>query len=213
MKFAAWTSSASAALGIAHLARAASLGVAMLAFASLALGATFYKWIDRDGTVHYGDAPPKGYTGVVTPIEVDPAAHTVAPAAKPIEKPPVPVEPGVVAQPPAQPDLLTQRRQTRARLEADLARAQERLDLARKALAEAGNPQEDEWQVTVGGPPGAGAQVPRSNCHATTDGRTICPGRVPSAEYYARVQQLEDQVKRAELAVQDAERAYRRGVD
>jgi outer membrane protein TolC len=36
---------------------------------------------------------------------------------------------------------------------------------------------------------------------------------VPNAEYYSRIQQLEDEVKRAEQAVEDAERAYRRGVD
>ena len=66
--------------------------------------------------------------------------------------------------------------------------------------------------MTIGGPPGAG-QVARSNCHKTQDGRTICPGRVPNAQYYSRVQQLEEDVKRAEAAVEEAERAYRQGVD
>jgi hypothetical protein len=211
MKCAAWRNSSSA-LRFSRLLRAACVGLGMLALANAAFAATFYKWTDKDGTVHYGDAPPKGFTGTVSRIDVDPEAHSVAPAVKPVEKA-VPLEPGAAPQAPAEPDLLTQRRQTRARLEANLERARARLDLARKSLAEAGEPQPDEWQVTLGGPPGPGAQVPRSNCHKTQDGRTICPGRVPSAEYYSRVQQLEDQVKRAELAVEDAERAYRRGVD
>lgn len=212
MKFAAWRSSRRATRGLTRIVSGASAVLAILVFASSAFAATFYKWTDKDGSVHYGDAPPKGFTGTVTPLEVDPDAHTVAPPAKPLEKA-VPAEPGAITQPPAEPDLLTQRRQARARLEANLDRARQRLDLARKALAEAGEPQSDEWQVTLGGPPGPGAQVARSNCHKTQDGRTICPGRVPSAEYYSRVQQLEEQVKRAELAVEDAERAYRRGVD
>jgi len=210
MQCATWRSSSNSPAW--RLVRAGFAGLAMLAAAHAAFAATFYKWTDKDGTVHYGDAPPKGFTGTVSRIDVDPEAHTVAPPVKPVEKA-VPLEPGAATPAPAEPDLLTQRRQTRARLEANLEQARARLDLARKALAEAGAPQPDEWQVTLGGPPGPGAQVPRSNCHATQDGRTICPGRVPSAEYYSRVQQLEDRVKRAELAVEDAERAYRRGVD
>jgi len=55
--------------------------------------------------------------------------------------------------------------------------------------------------------------VAHSNCHKGADGRLVCPGRVPNEAYYARVQQLEDAVKHAEADVEDAERAYRRGVD
>jgi hypothetical protein len=207
MRFASWRSAR------ARSAVRGFLAIVLAAVPVAAAAATFYKWVEKDGTVHYGDAPPKGFKGEVTRVEVDPGAHTVAPGKAPpaLPAPPEPARAGEVPAPP--PDLLTQRRETRARLEANLAQARERLDLARKALAEAGNPQEDEWQYTVGGSPGPGPHVAMSNCHKTTDGKTICPGRVPSAEYYSRVQQLEDQVKRAEQAVEEAERAYRRGVD
>jgi hypothetical protein len=195
---------------LARIARAAALSVACVALVpAIADAATFYKWIDKDGVVHYGDAPPKGFGGEVTRIDVDPGAHTV-PAPPP---PPTGVAPESREAPKPAPDLLDRRRATRDRLEANLAQARARLDVARKALAEVGEPQADEWQTTVGGPPGPGPQVARSNCHKAADGRVICPGRVPSEAYYTRVQQLEDAVKRAVADVEDAERAYRRGVD
>lgn len=202
MRCTVWRSSSSAkALALVALACAAFVPAPSFA-------ATFYKWVGPDGVVHYGDAPPKGFKGEVMRVEVDPGAHTLPPVAPP----PAPGAESRELEKPA-PDLLDQRRETRARLEANLDSARARLDLARKALAETGDPQEDEWQTTVGGPPGPGPQVPHSNCHKGADGRLVCPGRVPSEAYYARVQQLEDAVKRAEADVEDAERAYRRGVD
>jgi hypothetical protein len=170
--------------------------------------ATFFKWIDKDGVVHYGDAPPKGFAGEVTRVDVDPGAHTM-----PAPPPPPDAAPESREAPRRAPDLLEERRATRAKLEANLAQARARLDVARKALAEVGEPQADEWQTTVGGPPGPGPQVPHSNCHKGANGKVVCPGRVPSEAYYTRVQQLEDSVKRAEAEVEEAERAYRRGVD
>lgn len=191
--------------------RQAVLVAAGLLFAAAAGAATFYKWTDAGGNVHYSDAPPKGHVGEVTRIEVDPGAHTVAP---PVPDRPAPdrAVPLPAESAPAGPDLLTQRRQTRARLEANLDAARERLDTAKKALSEAGDPQADEWQYTVGGAPAAGA-VPRVNCHAGVDGKLVCPGRVPSEAYYTRVQQLEEAVKRAQADVDAAEVAYRKGVD
>jgi hypothetical protein len=194
---------------LARIARAAALCVACAALVpGAAHAATFYKWTDNDGVVHYGDAPPKGFKGEVTRVDVDPGSRTV-----PAPPPPPGAAPESREAPKPAPDLLEQRRATRDRLEANLAQARARLDVARKALAEAGEPQDDEWQTTVGGPPGPGPQVARSNCHKAADGRVICPGRVPSEAYYTRVQQLEDAVKRAEAEVEEAERAYRRGVD
>ena len=100
------------------------------------------------------------------------------------------------------------------RLSAELAELEgpARLDIAKKALSEAGEPQDDEWQYTVGGtpPPGSG---PRANCHTAANGKVICPGRVPSEAYFTRVQQLEEAVKRAQADVDAAEVAYRKGVD
>lgn len=201
-----FTSSRSA--GSTPLRRAALLAAGLL-FAAAAGATTFYKWTDADGNVHYSDKPPKG-VGEVTTLEVDPGAHTVTPpavAAKPAPEPPAAIEPV-----PGGTDILTQRRQTRARLEANLQAARERLDIAKKALSEAGEPQDDEWQYTVGGtpPPGSG---PRANCHTAANGKVICPGRVPSEAYFTRVQQLEEAVKRAQADVDAAEVAYRKGVD
>ena len=127
MRFANSRTSAERMLRIAMLAAAAML-------ATTAGAATFYKWTDKDGNVHYSDAAPKGVTGV-TRVEIDEDAHTVpapvpAQAAREGAAKPVPdAAPGV-------PDILTQRRETRARLEANLHAARERLDLARKALSE-----------------------------------------------------------------------------
>lgn len=194
----------------AMLRRAALLAGGLL-FAAAAGATTFYKWTDADGNVHYSDKPPKGHVGEVTTLEVDPGAQTVAP---PVADKPVPDRslPTAIAPPPGGVDILTQRRATRAKLEANLDAARERLDVAQKALSEAGEPQGDEWQYTVGGPPAPGS-APRANCHAGADGKVICPGRVPSGDYYARVQQLEESVKRAQAEVDAAEIAYRKGVD
>lgn len=203
-----FTSSRSTSRAVLRRAAIAACG---LLFAAAAGATTFYKWTDAGGNVHYSDTPPKGHVGQVTRIEVDPGVQTVAP---PIVDKPAPDRalPPPAESLPAGPDILTQRRQTRAKLEANLDAARARLDAAQKALSEAGDPQPDEWQYTVGGPPAAGS-LPRVNCHAGVDGKLICPGRVPSESYYTRVQQLEEAVKRAQADVDAAEVAYRKGVD
>ncbi len=193
--------------------RAAALSVCAALAVSAAMNAsavTFYKWTDKDGGVHYGDAPPKGFHGKVTRVDVDPAAHAVAPPAAPSG-----TTQAVPALPEAAPtDMLTQRRETRARLEQNLAQARARLDLARKALAEATEPNPDEWQFVQGVRPAAGSpQVARSNCYKTTTGTTVCPSRVPNEQYFQRLDRLQAEVEAAQKAVDEAEVAYRRGVD
>lgn len=224
--------------------RAALAWLALLALGAVATdaaSATFYRWTDKEGNVHYSDAPPKGFSGTVTPVEVDTAYHGM-PAVQPSVENPTPGS-GTGAT-----DLLTQRRATRALLEDNLAKARERLELARKALAEVSDMQGEEGQVmqrqvdpasinpnvpgsatapsslvnpdaTQSAPARGGmfGMTPRSNCRSvkTTDGKTvlICPTVVPNEEHYQRVTQLEAEVHLAEQAVEDAERAYRRGVD
>jgi len=181
---------------------------ALIAVAGGASAATFYKWTDAQGQVHYGDQPPKGFPGEVTRVDVDPGEHVATPPKAPS------AEERATMGLPAGPDLLEQRRATRARLEANLAKARERLDLAQKALAEAGVPQDNEWQTTIGQVVDPRAtSVARSNCTKNAAGRLVCPGRVPSEDYYQRMAQLEAEVKSAQQAVDDAEQAYRRGVD
>jgi hypothetical protein len=181
------------------------LGV--LAVTSHASAATvFYKWIAADGQVHYSDTPPKGFTGSVTRVEVDTGAS------------PAPLTPRRSAEERAtrgestQPDLLEQRRETRTRLQASLDSARERLRAAQEALAGGQAPGDDEWQVTQLGLPHGPGQVHRSNCHKV-DGRVVCPGRVPGEGYYKRLDALQHEVDLAQAAVDEAEQAYRRGVD
>src|SRR5579859_2236701 len=154
--------------------RAACVLVAAFAWcAADALAVTFYKWTDERGETHYGDAPPKQYAATAKRIDVDPGVQRMAPAKLPPIREPV----TATAAPPAAPDILTQRRETRARLEKNLEQARERLDLARKALSETIAPQDDEWQTTVGQVQQAGgpAQVARSNCHPGANNTVVCP--------------------------------------
>jgi len=195
-----------------------------------AWSATFYKWVDKDGGVHYGDKPPKGVEA--RPVEVDPDAHVTAGSPAPATGAGLPgTAPGT--------DILTQRRETRERLETNLAKARERLDLAQKALAEFTGTGEGEQQYIQrevsptpptgptptplqGGGPGAVqggmlGMAPGQNCRQvkTSEGKTvlICGGVVPSEDYYKRLAELENEVKIAQQAVDDAEVAYRKGVD
>jgi len=199
----------------ARLRKAAMAALAFVcaaAFAAPAGAVTFYKWTDERGEVHYGDAPPKAFAATAKRIDVD---TTSQPVARP--RPPV-AQPVAVPEPAAEPpDPLTQRRLTRARLEKNLEDARARLDLARKALAETASPQEGEQQVVQGKPlgqqdvpsPGSG----RSNCIKTAAGTIVCPHLVPSEQYYERIDRMQEEVRLAEQAVEDAELAYRQGVD
>ena len=198
------------------------------AFAAPAGAVTFYKWTDDRGQVHYGDAPPKAFAATARRIDVD---TTSQPTVRP--RPPVAQPAAVPEEPAATPDLLTQRRLTRARLEKNLEDARARLDLARKALAETAGPQEGEQQVIQGKPLAPDATLPnpgtsrdqsgvpnagsgRANCTSvkTQAGTSVvCPHLAPTEQYYERIDRLQEEVRLAEQAVEDAELAYRRGVD
>jgi hypothetical protein len=211
------------------------------ALCGVAQAAELYRWTDASGGTHYGDKVPKGALNV-TRIDVDTSSTTVPtrPASVPVP-PPTPVRSD--GPPPPAPDLLTQRRTTRARLEGNLATAQARLDLARKNLAEAAELQPEEQQVVQqrldNAPPGSGigpgnlpadATQPqgahggmmglypnRSNCTVSkgVNGKavTICPTIIPNQAYQERVAALEEAVRKAEEDLAAAEQAYRRGVD
>ena len=217
------------------LALAAALCVCAVAHAT-----QLYKWTDADGRVVYGDKPPKGALNVV-PIEVDTTPATVPPLA-----PPRPAAPATGAAPartevaPPPPDLLTQRRATRERLERAVDEARAKLDLARKNLAEATDMAPDEQlsivqkvqdvpappnqapgpvdpgnMQTAGG--GMFGFAKRSNC-STVVGKSgkaavVCPTIIPNTAYQERIAALEDAVRKAEADYDAAREAYRRGVD
>ena len=125
---------------------AAAVALAIACLCGAAHAADLYRWTDADGRVVYGDKPPKNARNL-SRVDVDTATTTIP--ARPAAAPgPAPVI-APATQAPAAPDLLTQRRATRARLEENVARARERLDLARKNLAEASDMSPDEQQSVV----------------------------------------------------------------
>jgi hypothetical protein len=189
--------------------------------------------------VHYGDHPPKGALNL-SRIEIDPAAATMP--SPPREALPAPANSAAPLRGPQPPDLLTQRRATRDKLEANLTLAREKLDLARKNLAEATDMSPDEQQVVMSkvadAPAGTGTPTDavdpgrmqlantasygnvakRSNCFVAMGRQSgksgvICPTIIPNQAYRDRIAALEDAVKKAEDDVTAAETAYRRGVD
>jgi hypothetical protein len=193
--------------------------------ASLALPAAaqqfLYKWTDAQGRIQYSDHPPKDFKGTVQRIEVDPpgpapSVPSRAPAPAAGAKP---QEPKAVPAAPVQ-DMATQRRTLREKLQADIDAAQARLDAAKKELAGAAQPGDDERQVIQQYPANLPGSLPasgRSNCMTVTgaDGKKAvrCAAVIPNGAYYERVQALEQKVKEAEDALADAQSAYRRGVD
>lgn len=192
------------------------LAIAALACAGLPAPAqVLYKWIDAQGKVQYSDQPPKNFKGEVTRIEPD--AQPARPAA-PVPNPqPAPAR-EAKAEEKAKDDVATRRRLQRERLAADVARARAKLEAARAALDNAGSPTVDERQVVQQHyARGTQPATPRSNCREVTraDGKKglMCPALVPNEGYYERVRALEADVERAERELEEAERAYRRGVD
>lgn len=202
------------------LAAGAFALVALIAAAGAAAQQYIYKWTDTDGKVQYSGQPPKNFSGEVIRIDVDPSSAATAPDPRSTS------DAGRKSAPPPPPDVATKRRELRNKLEADLARAREKLELAKAALADGGVPQDDERQVIQqrmekgGPPPASGAMhgsAPRSNCRAVTgaDGKTaiICAALIPNEAYHERQRMLEEAVRVAEAEVAAAEQAYRRGVD
>lgn len=192
------------------------LAALLLIASSVALTQTLYRWTDSQGKTHYGDRPPKDAIGLMR-IDTGPENTNTMPA-PPVAPPPR--RPTPVAEAPKEgvPDRATQRRETRDRLRAELNRALENLEAAKKKLADGGDMQDDERQTVQqrGGRPPVTTQA-RQNCRTETgkDGKPVlmCPVTVPNDQYYDRMAKLEDAVKRAEEEVAAAESAYRRGVD
>jgi uncharacterized protein DUF4124 len=191
----------------------AILALALVAaIPAAALAQSLFKWTDKDGQVHYGDQPPKGFSGPVTRIDVDTKGNTQAlpPAAPRAAKESVSEEAPSESNDPAK-----KRRELRERLAANVKSARAALAAAKAALDDAGPAGDEERQVIrqYFDKPQAG----RSNCRPTQNaaGKTvyICPAMVPNDAYYERVKSLEDAVAKAEEELDKAEQAYRRGVD
>jgi hypothetical protein len=155
--------------------------LATLLCATFALAAgekqVVWKLVDPKGKVTYADkAPPKDYDGKVTRIEVDLAANRA-----------MLVTPGDAAPPVLLP--LTAPELKRVKTEAELARAKERLEAAKKAREDGKDPTPEETQWL--GKKGGGARPE------------------PTEAYHARIKVLDDAVKAAEAGLESARKAAR----
>ena len=136
-----------------------------------------WKLVDKKGKVTYADkAPPKDYDGKVTRIEVDLSANRATL-----------ITPGEGSAPVLLP--LTAPELKRVKTEAELARAKERLEEARKAREDGKDPTPDETRWL--GKKGGGARPE------------------PTEAYHARIKALDDAVKAAEAEVEIARKAAR----
>ena len=195
--------------------RRALAACALLAALAPASAQTLYKWIDASGKVYYSDRlPPKGFEGRVERIAPDTPAGGPAPR-NPLEPQALPRE---VAPPPA--DIAAKRRALREQLWARVQDARDKVEAARKALAEGSDIAVEDRRTfvqRVDGPVDQ-ALAMRSNCRAMKDAVTgkpvaVCAASIPHDAYRERVEKLEEAVKVAEDELDQALTAYRRGVD
>ena len=192
------------------------LALAALAFSTSA-AAVLYKWVDKDGRVHFSDKPPVGFKGEVTAIQPD--AVPDPQVRPPVAPPKARLEED---EKPKADDPASKRRQLREQLALRLAQARAKLEAARKALDDGTDAADGERQFVRQNFPRDARRPdrtppPRANCQGAvgSDGKAIwnCPRQIPMESYFERRQNLEEAVKKAEEEVAEAERAYRRGVD
>ena len=186
--------------------------VLMTGLAAQAETTTFYRWTDAQGRIQYSDKPPSGFKGEVTTFEVEfDGTKAKGPAATraPLVPPDVMRD---VAPPP--PDMNKARRDSRAKLEESLRKAQAKVAAAKAALESGGDLKDDERQVVQR--TYAKAQPDKSNCRPTHDGKkgaVMCPSIVPGEPYYDRQRALEEALRKAEEELAAAETAYGRGMN
>ena len=145
------------------------LGAALAMGAGMAAAQTLYKLIDKNGKVTYSESPPKDFPGQVIRIEIDPNRNTAT--LPKLKESDLPSRAGNGAGAPKA---------------VDAAAAREKLEAAKKALADAQqNPRDEE--VTFLGNKGGGVRP------------------VQSEAYKARLEGLERAVKLAEEDVRRAE--------
>jgi len=172
---------------------------------------TLYRWTDAEGRVQYADKPPAGFKGEVTKVEVDLDANV-----RPLTPPKTQrIAPDVLRDvTPPSADIAKARREKRARLEAALRAAEDKVAAAKAALESGAAPKDGEQQVVQRRY--AKAQASKSNCRTVKEGdrtQIVCPALVPGEQYYDRQKSLEDALREAEAELADAQAAYRRGVD
>ena len=192
------------------LAIAGALAAAFAVLAAEPQTRTLYRWTDAEGRVQYSDQPPANFKGAVSKVEVDLDANVRASTPPKSQR----IAPDVLRDVTPSTDVAKARREKRAKLEAALRAAQDKVAAAKAALEEGEPPKDGEQQVVQRRY--ARAQASKSNCRTVKEGgktNIVCPSIVPSGEYYERQKSLEDALRQAEAELADAESAYRRGVD
>ena len=192
-----------------RFARAAALAAMLAVGIAHAEIRTLYRWTDAQGRVQYSDrAPPASFKGEVTRIEVDTDTNTKA-----AETPRAPlVAPDVLKD--VTPDVGKARREKREKLEAAVRAAEKKVAEAKAAIEQGGDPKEDEQGVVQRR--FAKPQAGKANCRVVVEGErktVICPALAPNEQYYERQKGLEEALRKAEEELNDAQQAYRRGVD
>lgn len=192
-----------------RFARCAALATLLAIGVAQADVRTLYRWTDAQGRVQYSDKPPPAsFKGEVARIEVDTDSNT---SAAETPRPPR-VAPDVLKD--VTPDVGKARREKRAKLEEAVRKAEQRVAEAKAALEQGVEPKEDEQGVIQRRY--AQPQAGKTNCRVVTEGdrkAVICPAITPNEQYYERQKSLEEGLRKAEQELNDAEVAYRRGVD
>jgi hypothetical protein len=190
-------------------ARCAALAALLAVGAAQADVRTLYRWTDAQGRVQYSDKPPPpSFKGEITRIEVETDSNTSA-----VEAPRAPrVAPDVMKD--VTPDVNKARREKRAKLEEAVRLAEKKVAEAKAALEQGGEPKDDEQGMIQR----RYAKVPagKTNCRVIPEGdkkAIICPAMTPNEQYYERQKSLEEGLRTAQQELDEAERAYRRGVD
>ena len=191
------------------LARCAAIAALLAIGVAHADVRTLYRWTDAQGRVQYSDKPPPAsFKGEITRIEVETDSNTSA-----AEAPRAPrVAPDVLKD--VTPDLNKARREKRAKLEEGVRQAQKKVAEAKAALEQGVEPKDDEQGVIQRRY--AKAPAGKTNCRVIPEGdkkAIICPAITPNEQYYERQKSLEEGLRAAQQELDEAERAYRRGVD
>ena len=201
---------------IRHARCAARISIALVvATASAAHAASLYKLIDAQGRVTYASSPPKGFDGKVVPLEVATGTDQGVRFGPPQDE-----------APEQKRDYLAERRARWSLVETRLREARDWLAEARETLANAA-PGEGDVIWVAKQTPQTNPGVPKPYESPMVKGDTqmcvetfragkrvkACGRRALSDDYAARLEYLQDQVRQAELAVSEAEIAYRRNVD
>jgi hypothetical protein len=156
-----------------------SLALLLFVAATEAWGGTLYKLTDPDGRVTYTDAVPRGFPGAVKRIDIDTGDNVVTlhdGARADARVLPVPDYAEIIRRRPPAPD------------EARIDAARDRLEAARRALADAQeSASPDDWIYF--GP-----------------GNPLGMRRAPRPEYQERLERLEREVLIAEERLSQAER-------